>query len=123
MSILDTDCFVRLCFIVNLFKSLLLARFDMGSGKELIQSAREALDIAEGKEKPAGSYIPKNIDVAAIRKKLNLSQESFAEQFGLSVATIRDWEQHRRSPDRAALVLLAVIDKNPQAVKEAIFRD
>ena len=71
-------------------------------GKELVQSAKEALAIARGEAEPAGIYVPSDVDVAAIRKRLGLSQAKFAERFGFSASAVRDWEQHRRRPDSAA---------------------
>ena len=92
----------------------------MSFGKELLQSANEALEIAKGETEPADVYVPESVDVSAIRKKLKLSQAGFAARFGLPVGTIRDWEQARRSPDRAALILLSVIDREPDAVTRAL---
>jgi len=88
----------------------------MSVANSLIRGAEEALAIAKGEMEPAAIFIPETVDVAAIRKKQNLSQAAFANRFGLSVGTIRDWEQSRRSPDRAALILLSVIDREPDAV-------
>ncbi len=56
------------------------------------------------------------VDVAAARKKLGLTQEGFATVFGVSVGTVRNWEQKRRRPEGPAKVLLAMIDKDPEAV-------
>ena len=92
----------------------------MGSGDDLIQSAREALAIAKGEMEPAGAFIPETVDVAAIRRKQKLSQAAFAERYGLPIATLRDWEQERRSPDRAAMVLLALIERNPEMVADTL---
>jgi len=92
----------------------------MRFGKELIQSANEALAIAEGRAEPAAVYVPDSIDVAAIRKRQNLSQAEFAKRYGLSAGTIKDWEQKRRQPDRAAMLLLKVIEKAPETVAQAI---
>jgi len=47
-------------------------------GKELVQSAEEALAIAKGESKPGAVYVPPRVEVAAIRKKLGLSQVAFA---------------------------------------------
>lgn len=88
--------------------------------KELLESAREAVAISEGKLEYAGTIEFEAIDVAAIRKRLKLTQTEFAEQFHLSLATIRDWEQKRRTPDRIATNLLRVIDKAPQVVSRAL---
>jgi len=57
-----------------------------------------------------------------IQTPLHLTQEQFAAQFHLPIATIRDWEQGRREPDTAARNLLRVIARNPQAVIEALRR-
>lgn len=57
-------------------------------------------------------------DVAAIRGKTGLSQSRFAELLGVSVRTLQDWEQGRRSPSGAARTLLLVADRNPKAILE-----
>jgi putative transcriptional regulator len=41
---------------------------------------------------------------------------------GVSVATLRNWEQGRRMPDGPALALLQVAAHNPAAVVEALHR-
>ncbi|MBL1435548.1 MAG: helix-turn-helix domain-containing protein [Rhodobacteraceae bacterium] len=92
----------------------------MSFGKELIQSANEALAMAKGDLEPAAVYIPETVDVAAIRKKLKLSQVAFADKYCLPVGTVRDWEQKRRSPDRAAVVLLSIIKRQPDLIAETI---
>lgn len=51
-----------------------------------------------------------------IRRKLGLSQEEFAIRYDIAVGTLRDWEQGRKSPDRAALTYLRVIAKAPDLV-------
>lgn len=88
--------------------------------KELLQSAKEALAIAKGEMEPARVHVPPTIDVAAIRRRLGLSQARFAARFGLSAATVRDWEQKRRNPDQIARTLLTIIDRNHEAVERAL---
>ncbi len=92
----------------------------MSVAKSLIKGAEEALAIAKGELEPAAVYVPETVDVAAIRKRLKLSQAAFAERYCLPVGTVRDWEQDRRSPDRAAVVLLSIIDRNPEVVAETL---
>lgn len=92
----------------------------MSFAKELIQSAEEALAIAEGRSEPAAVFVPETIDVAAIRKSQKLSQAEFAKRYGLSAGTIRDWEQNRRQPDRSAVLFLKVIQQAPETVAKAI---
>ena len=62
----------------------------------------------------------RDVDVTAVREKLGLSQPDFATAFGVSVGTIRNWEQGRRRPEGPARVLLNVIDRKPEAVREAL---
>ena len=54
-------------------------------------------------------------DVKAIRAKTRLSQTKFAESLRVPVGTVRDWEQHRRSPDAPARTLLGMVDADPEA--------
>ena len=63
---------------------------------------------------------PRDLDAKSVREQTGLSQEQFAATFGLDVATVRNWEQGRSSPDTAARVLLAVIENEPEAVKRAL---
>ena len=62
------------------------------------------------------------VDVAAIRKKLGLSQARFAHRFGFPVATLRHWEQGNRKPRGCALALLHVIAYHPAVATHAILR-
>jgi transcriptional regulator with XRE-family HTH domain len=59
-------------------------------------------------------------DVKAVRAKLGTSQTEFALMIGVSVATLRNWEQARRTPEGPALALLRVAATNPEAVAAAL---
>jgi putative transcriptional regulator len=58
--------------------------------------------------------------VKVIRRALRMTQEEFAERFGLSLATIRDWEQGRTEPDQASRTLLKLIARMPDQVEAAL---
>lgn len=58
--------------------------------------------------------------IVALRKRMNLSRQKFADRFGLDARAVQDWEQGRRVPDRAARVLLTVIESDPEAVVRAL---
>lgn len=62
------------------------------------------------------------LDVKAIRAKTSLSQAKFAAKLRVPVATVRDWEQHRRSPDAPARTLLGMVDADPKAALALIER-
>ena len=63
---------------------------------------------------------PEEIDVKGIRDKLHVSQKEFARYFGVSIRTIQEWEQHRRTPTTVARNFLKVIEKAPKAVLKAL---
>lgn len=86
----------------------------------ILQGLNEALEFAKGKETGAVVHIPDEIDVQRIRKKMNMTQASFANYFGFKIGTLRDWEQGRRVPEAPTRALLCVIDKEPEAVHRAL---
>ena len=65
-------------------------------------------------------YDPAAEHIVALRKRMKLSRQKFADRFGLDARAVQDWEQGRRVPDRAARVLLTVIDRDPEAVVRAL---
>lgn len=93
----------------------------MGSAFDSIKTGlEEAIDHAKGGETPARIYRPEPVDVVALRRRLGMTQEQFAARFGVSVATLRHWERGDRAPQGPALVLLNLIDREPQAVMRAL---
>jgi putative transcriptional regulator len=83
---------------------------------ELAASIREAGAIRRGEAEPARSTRFDDIDVRAIRDRFRLSQPQFAAMLGISVGTLRGWEQGRRYPEGPARVLLRVAESHPDAV-------
>lgn len=87
----------------------------------ILKGAKEALEYSETKKKENYRvHIAKEIDVKTIRSKLNLSQREFAQKFGLTVDAVRNWEQHRRTPEGPTRVLLTLIDKIPDDIQKAL---
>lgn len=86
----------------------------------IMEGLGQAVAHAEGKTGGVRVHAPETVDVAAIRKGLKLTQEGFASAYGLPVATVRDWEQHRREPDTGSRLLLKVIQHEPEAVRRAL---
>jgi putative transcriptional regulator len=58
--------------------------------------------------------------IVALRRRMKLSRRKFADRFGLDARAVQEWEQGRRVPDRAARVLLTVIERDPEAVERAL---
>lgn len=95
---------------------------DSSAGSRIIASVKEAIAWAQGEDVPVRVTkieVPV-VDVKATRRRLGLSQASFASKFGFQTATLRNWEQGRTYPDGPARVLLAVIAKHPDAVEDAL---
>ena len=90
-------------------------------GRRLLKSVRDTRAELRG-ETAAGFvvHVPENVDVHKIRTSLNMTQKVFAASFGFAYDALRDWECGRRKPDQAARVLLKVIEKKPDAVREAL---
>ena len=89
-------------------------------GQQMIASAKQALAFLQGEDNGCVVHIPDEIDVARIRKKINMSQRQFAAYFGVSVRTVQEWEQGRAVPSRTARAFLTVIDREPEAVRRAL---
>lgn len=62
-------------------------------------------------------------DLAALRKRLNLSQEQFANSVGLDVRTVQNWEQRRSALDGPATLLLKLIERCPRIVQRVAADD
>ena len=67
---------------------------------------------------PARVVAPPGPDIRALRERLGLSQELFAERFCLSPRTVQQWEQGRRLPDGPTRLLLKVIEAHPDLVAQ-----
>ena len=85
------------------------------------QGLKEAIAHARGE----GAATIHEIDipdtnVQAIRARTGLSQAEFAKSIGVKKSTLLNWEQHRRSPEGPARVLLALIDKDPRIVQRTL---
>ena len=88
-------------------------------------------DIPELTEEQFASAIPARLrrrlmkgdfrggeDVAALRKFVGLTQVQFAQAMGISVHTLRNWEQGRRQPEGPAMSLLRIAARHPRILRE-----
>jgi putative transcriptional regulator len=88
--------------------------------QRLCESIRQAGEIRRGERKPSRVYKVGDPDPKAIRERLGLSQSRFAAIIGVSVRTLQNWEQGRREPEGPAKALLRVVDREPEAVLQAL---
>lgn len=80
-------------------------------GKEILDGIRQ---LRKGEVGRITNYPP----VEKAREKVGLSQADFARLLGVSVRTLQDWEQGRRTPSGPARTLLTIAYKNPKALLE-----
>ena len=57
-------------------------------------------------------------DISALRCFVGLTQARFAQALGISVHTLRNWEQGRRHPDGPAIALLRIAARHPRVIRE-----
>jgi putative transcriptional regulator len=87
---------------------------------ELVASVREGGKILRDKARPTRTFEIKAPNVKKIRSTYKLSQNEFAALMGISVKTLRNWEQGRRTPEGAARVLLQVAAKHPDVIWDVV---
>jgi putative transcriptional regulator len=92
------------------------------TNEEVLAQARRDPDARPVEDRRPGSLGPvgRASPVKRIRWRLGLSQSQFAATFGIPLGTLRDWEQHRQEPDKAARSYLEVIAREPDAVRRAL---
>ena len=93
------------------------------AGQSILRGARQSSAYARGERDGFVAHVPDDVDVAAIRSRLGLSQAEFAARFGFKLDALQNWEQGRRYPDAAARAFLSVIDREPDAVLRALASD
>ena len=86
----------------------------------LKQSLKEAAAIRRGELAPSRVTEAGAPDAKSVRAKVGLSQSEFAQLIGVKVATLRNWEQHRRQPTGPAAALLTIVEREPEAALRAL---
>lgn len=89
--------------------------------ESLKRGMAQAKDYVEGGKRD-GYVTHSPLDIKAVRAKTRLSQDRFARTYGMEVSALRDWEQGRRTPDRAAQTLITIIDRAPDVVAKLLAR-
>ncbi len=87
---------------------------------ELVASVKEGGAILRGEKKASRSFSIEPLEIKRIREGFDLTQEQFAALLGISVRTLRNWEQGRRVPEGPARVLLQVAARHPEALLDVI---
>jgi len=87
---------------------------------ELVASMKEGGAILRDEKPASREFKMDRLDIKLIREGYHLTQEQFAATLGISVRTLRNWEQGRRGPEGPARVLLLVAAKHPEAILDAV---
>lgn len=109
-----------------------LLRAYVGQGlRRDLERLEGGAELSEVTEAQLGRAIPASIrrrlmsgrfesgeDVAALRRFVGLSQAKFARAMGISVHTLRNWEQDRRKPEGPAIALLRIVARHPRVLLE-----
>ncbi|ELY9424705.1 helix-turn-helix domain-containing protein [Cronobacter dublinensis] len=88
--------------------------------EQLTASMRQMNEIDEGSREPSRTFTIDALKIKEIRQASGLSQTKFASLIAVSVDTLRNWEQGRRSPTGPARALLRAIARDPQHVIPAL---
>ena len=88
--------------------------------QELLESIQEAGSIIRGETEPSRVFTVGTPDVRSIRTKLGATQSDFATMLGISVRTLENWEQRRRTPRGPARVLLQIAEVHPEVVWDVV---
>jgi putative transcriptional regulator len=97
-----------------------LPRLATMTDEEIIAAARADPDAAQPRTEAQLKRVRRVSPAKRLRWKLGLSQAEFAQKFHIPLGTLRDWEQHRTEPDRAARAYLKVIAADAGFVERAL---
>ena len=84
----------------------------------LVAGLNDVKAFREGRRK--GFVVHDAVNIKDIRAKARMSQPAFAKAYHLEVSALRDWEQNRRTPERAAQVLLTLIEREPETIQRIL---
>ena len=87
---------------------------------ELLESTKQAVAISKNTLSASRRFTIDPPDIVAIRNTTDKSQEDFARMIGVSVGTLRNWEQGRRKPEGPALALLKIVSADPAYVEKIL---
>ncbi len=87
---------------------------------ELLGSVREGARIHRGEQAASREHVVEDVDIAALRKRLDYSQRQFAALIRVSVKTLQNYEQGRRKPQGPAKALLKIVNTIPNEAIRAL---
>jgi putative transcriptional regulator len=86
--------------------------------EELVASLEEARAVHRGERKAARITRMATVDVAAVRRRMGMTQQRFAAMMRVPLGTLRNWEQGRRQPDGPSALLMMIASLYPEVVTQ-----
>ena len=92
----------------------------MSSKRKISDEGAELLKAVEHMKggKRGRTYTQEQLLAISARKSVNLTQREFAKLLNVSIDTVQDWEQGRRSPRGAAKTLLKIARSHPKILEQ-----
>ena len=87
---------------------------------DLVQSLKEAKSIAKGQAQASRRLVVAPPDVRLVREQIGLTQSEFAHLMQVSIKTLQNWEQQRRTPTGPAAALLKIVMAAPDVALKAL---
>ncbi len=87
-------------------------------GQEILDGIREIKRYKAGEVELRTHKVHPSAPAQEVRAQLELSQSAFAGLMGVSLRTVQDWEQGRRTPSGAARTLLRIAQQRPEVFLE-----
>ena len=82
-------------------------------GAELLKAVKQMKARKKGRV-----YTPEQLLAISARQSVNLTQKEFAQLLDVSIDSVQDWEQGRRSPRGAARTLLRIAQSHPEVLAQ-----
>ncbi len=108
-------------------EAVAVSKGEVEAARRIKYTAEEVRAIKEGRghevkaaRLAAGKKGLATRDIKALREKLELSQNEFANLIQVNVRTLQNWEQGHRQPTGPAVALLKLVEKSPETVLAAL---
>jgi putative transcriptional regulator len=82
-------------------------------GAELLKAVKQMKAKEKGRV-----YTSEQLLAISARQSVSLTQKEFAQLLNVSIDSIQDWEQGRRSPRGAAKTLLRIAQEHPEVLEK-----
>jgi putative transcriptional regulator len=96
------------------------ARLDAMTDEEVVAAALSDSDAQPLTPEQLAKMLRRVSRVKALRQRVGMTQAEFAKAFHLPITTLRDWEQHRSTPDAPARALLLAVERDPEVMRRLL---